>query len=421
MNKTIGIISTLDTKGIDAEYIKNKIEEQGCSTIILDTGSSGKSQVKADISQEEIARKGGENFRELTKKSRTEATRVMINGAKNVVNQLFSEGKLDGVIALGGSTGTSVGISVMKILPIGFPKLMVSTEFENPKFIGKGDITIMQTPVDILGINRILERTLTLAAAAIVGMVNAENVYHSDKPLIGITALGVTTPAVINTIKLLEKKGYEILVFHLYTEILDRFIDQGIIDGIIDLTPAELVEAYILEDLTARKDRIEKALEKGIARKDRIEKALEKGIPQVIVPGGLDMIILDSPLKETQANYNYKGRILIEHNPYVTLARTTEDENIRLAKIISEKVNRATGPVTIVIPLKGFSAVDKVEQNFYDPVITKSFTKTIENNIRKEINLIKIDAHINDKEFAQKLVEIYENNKKGGTDYEKDI
>jgi len=404
MNKTIGIIATLDTKGIEAEYLKKKIQEQGCSTIVLDVGSLGKPQAKADISQEEIVRKGGENFKKLIKKSRAEATRVMINGAKNVVNQLFSEEKLDGVIALGGSTGTSVGISVMKILPIGFPKLMVST-FLFSEFIGKEDITVMQTPVDILGINRIMKRTLTLAAASIVGMVNADNVCDSDKPLIGITALGVTTSAVMNTIKLLENKGYETVVFHINTDILDRLIEQGIIDGIIDLTPSELVKAYILEELPERKN--------------RMEKALEKGIPQVIVPGGLDMITLRSTLKEAQIKY--KGRILMEHNPYITLVRTTKDENIKLAKIIAEKANRATGPVTIAIPLKGFSAVDKLGQNFYDPVIIKSFTKTIENNIRKEVNLIKVDAHINDKEFAQKLIEIYENNKKGSSCYEKNI
>lgn len=396
MNKTIGIIATLDTKGVEAEYLKKKIQEGGCYTIILDVGSLGKPQAKADISQEEIARKGGENFKEVTNKSRAEATRVMINGAKNVVNQLFSEGKLDGVIALGGSTGTSVGTSVMKILPIGFPKLMVST-FLYSEFIGKEDITVMQTPADILGINRIMKRTLALAAASIVGMANAEDVYDSDKPLIGITALGVTTPAVMNTIKLLEKKGYETVVFHLNTEILDRLIDQGIVDGIIDLTPAELVKAYILEELPERKN--------------RMEKALEKGIPQVIVPGGLDMITLKATLKEAQADY--KGRILMEHNPYITLVRTTKDENIRLAKIIAEKANRSTGPVTIVIPLKGFSAVDKAGQNFFDPDITESFTRTIESAIKKEVNLIKIDAHVNDKEFAQRLVEVYEDNRKG--------
>jgi len=395
MNKSIGIIATLDTKGVEVEYLKKKIEEQDCSTIVIDVGSLGKPRSNADITHEEIAKKGGISFKELAKKSRADATRVMTSGAKKVINQLFSEGRLDGIISLGGSTGTSLGTSVMKILPIGFPKLMVST-FLYPQFIGQEDITVMQTPADILGINRIMKRTLALAAASIVGMVNADTISDSDKPLIGITALGVTTPAVMNTIKLLEEKGYEAIVFHVNTDILDRLIEQELIDGIIDLTPFELVKAYI------SKERPE--------RKNRMEKAIEKGIPQVIVPGGLDMITLRSTLKE--AEKKYKGRILMEHNPYISLVRTTKDENIKLAKIIAEKANRATGPVTIVIPLKGFSAVDKIGKNFYDPVITKSFTETIENNLRKGVNLIKIDAHINDEKFAQKLVEIYENNKK---------
>jgi len=395
MHKTIGIIGTLDTKGVEVEFVKKQIEKRGCSTIVIDTGALGQPQTEADITREEIAKEGGKNLEELIKANRAEATQVMIKGAKSLVRKLFAEGNLDGVISLGGSTGTSIGTSVMKILPIGFPKLMVCT-FIYSKFVGQEDITMMQTPADILGLNRIMKRTFTLAAASIVGMIEADTVYDSDKPLIGITALGVTTPAVMNTIKLLEKKGYETIVFHLKTQILDRLVDQGVINGVLDLSPAELVKTYILKELPERKN--------------RMEKAIEKGIPQVIVPGGLDMITLRATLKEVPIKY--KDRILIEHNPYITLVRTTKDENIKLAKIIAEKANRATGPVTIVIPLKGFSAVDKAGGNFYNPVILNIFTKTIENNIRKEVNLIKVDAHINDKEFAQKLVEIYENNKK---------
>lgn len=395
MKKKIGIIATLDTKGVEAEFIKKQIENRGHSTIVIDTGSLGQSQAEADISREEIAKEGGKNLEELIKANRAEATQVMIKGAKSLVKKLFAEGNLDGVISLGGSTGTSIGISIMKILPIGFPKLMVCT-FIYSKHVGQEDITMMQTPADILGLNRIMKRTFTLAAASIVGMVEADTVYESDKPLIGITALGVTTPAVMNIIKLLEKKGYETIVFHLKTQILDRLVEQGVIDGVLDLTPAELVKAYILKELPERKN--------------RLGKAIEKGIPQVIVPGGLDMITLKATLKEAQADY--KGRVLMEHNPYITLVRTTEDENIRLAKIIAEKANRANGLITIVIPLKGFSAVDKLGHNFYDPVIIKSFIKTIESNIKKEVNLFKVDAHINDEKFAQKLVEIYENDRR---------
>jgi len=396
MSKTIGIIATLDTKGYEAEYIKKQIEKKGHSAIIIDPGVLGQPLTEADISREKIAKEGGKSLKELielAKKGadRADATKVMIRGAKNIVKKLYSAGKLHGVISLGGSTGMSIGTAIMKALPIGVPKLMVCT-FISSKFIGEEDITMMQTPADILGLNRVMKKTYAQAAGSIVGMVEADiSDFEVTKPLIGVTALGVTTPAVMKIKSFLEEKGYEIIVFHIKTEILDKLVEDGVINGVIDLTPAELVKTYISKILPDRTD--------------RLESVNKKGLPQVIVPGGLDMITLRGT--EEDVPTEFRNRKLSKHGPFITLARTSIAENKRLGKIIAERANRAKGPVVIAIPLKGFSSVDKQGQAFYNPEAITAFTEAVKNNVKGEINVIEIDAHINDEEFAKRIVDIF--------------
>lgn len=404
--KTIVIPVTLDTKGEETKYLKEQIERKGPRTIIIDVGVLGKPLFKADISREKVARAGGKSLRELVEAAkkgadRSEATNVMIEGVKTIAWKLHAQGKLDGIISLGGSTGSAIGTSVMSILPIGVPKLMVSTGFEL-QFVGAKDITIMQTPADILGLNSVMRQTLASAAGAIVGMAEVR-VREKAKPLIGMTALGVTTPAVMNIKPFLEKRGYEAIVFHTKTKILDELIADDRICGIIDLTTFEImipISFHMPEEMV----------------EDRLKIAGEKGLPQIIVPGGLDMFIFPGT-KETVPS-EYSERPLHSHGPDIVLVRTTGEEVAKAAKLIAERANRAVGPVAIVIPLRGFSSVDAEGQHFYDPQADAAFARVIKNSVKKKVDIIEVNAHINDVRFAQKIVDTFDKLlKKGGAQH----
>jgi uncharacterized protein (UPF0261 family) len=404
MPKTIVMPVTLDTKGEEAKYLREQIQRKGHKTIIIDVGVLGKPLFKADISREKVARSGGKSLRELVEAAkkgadRTEATNAMIEGVKKIVKRLHSEGKLDGIISLGGSTGSAIGTSVMSVLPIGVPKLMVSTGFET-QFVGAKDIAILQTPADILGLNSIMRKTLASAAGAIVGMAEAK-VREKIKPLIAITALGVTTPAVMNIKPLVEKMGYEPIVFHSKTQILDELIGEDRINGIIDLTTFEIM-IPISFHLPAE------------MAEGRLSIAGEKGLPQIIVPGGLDMFIFPGT-KETVPP-EYGERPIHVHGPDTVLVRTTSEEIATAGKLLAKRANSAKGPVAVVIPLGGFSAVDKQGQHFYDPQADAAFGRVIKDCVKKQVDIIEVNAHINDAKFARKVAGIFDKLlKKGGS------
>ena len=397
MPKTIVIPVTLDTKGEEAEFLKKEIEKRGHNTIIIDVGILGKPLIKADIPREEVAQAGGKSLRELVEEAekgadRTEATNVMMAGLRKIVKELHSAGKLDGIISLGGSTGCALGTAAMSILPVGVPKLMVSTLFET-QFVGSKDVAIMQTPADILGLNVVMRKTLASAAGAIVGMVEAEVEEEVAKPLIGITALGVTTPAVMNLKPLLEQRGYEPIVFHARTQILEELIAENRIRGIIDLSTFEVmipISFHLPEELA----------------EGRLKIAGERGLPQVIIPGALDMFIFPGTKETVPAEY--KERKLHVHGPNTVLVRTTSEEVAKAARILAERANRAVGPVAIVIPLRGFSSVDKMGQHFYDPEADAAFARVMRDTLKKGIEIIEVDAHINDEQFAQKVIHIFD-------------
>jgi len=404
MSKTIVIPVTLDTKGEETKYLKEQIERKGLKTIVIDVGVLGKPFFKADVPREKVARAGGKSLRELVEGAkkgadRTEATEVMIEGVKQIVTKLHSEGKLDGIISLGGSTGSALGTAAMSVLPIGVPKLMVSTGFET-QFVGAKDITMMQTPADILGLNSVMRQALASAAGAVVGMVEAR-VKEKAKPLIGMTALGVTTPAVMNMKPSLEKRGYEAIVFHTKTKILDELIADDRICGIIDLTTFEIM-IPISFHLPAE------------MAEDRLKIAGEKGLPQIIIPGGLDMFIFSGTKESVPPEY--AGRLLHVHGPDIVLVRTTGEEVAMAARVLAKRANKANGPVAVVIPLRGFSAVDKQGQHFYDPKADAAFAKTIKDTLKKKVCIVEVDAHINDAQFAGKVVDIFDKLlKKGGS------
>jgi uncharacterized protein (UPF0261 family) len=253
----------------------------------------------------------------------------------------------------------------------------------------------MQTPADIVGLNRIMRRTLAQAANAIVGMVKTviEEERFDQKPMVGMTALGVTTPAVMQIATQLKKSGFEVIVFHNKTRILEELLIAGQIKGIIDLSPSELVHAYITGNLSGRKS--------------RLDILTSMSIPMIIVPGGLDTIILSHFNGGENMLKKYRNRIMSKHGPYVTVVRTNLWETKKLGSIVAEKANAAKGPVAIMIPLKGFSSIDKEGQPFYDPIITKVFVKCVRSRVKEDVQVFEVDNHINDNEFAQKVCNVF--------------
>jgi len=296
--------------------------------------------------------------------------------------------------------GLTIGANAMRALPVGVPKLMLSTLSTRlyPQAIGEADITIMQSPTDIMGLNPITNRTLAYAAGAISGMVEVQPLEKKTKPLIGITALGVTTPGVMRLQSFLQARGYDTVVFHVNSEVMDQLVEEGVIDGILDYTPFELIRIFITSD--------------SPERAARLETAGRRGIPQVIVPGGLDMIILRVARDEVPERY--KNRKIYMHGPFITAVRTTKEELVRLAEVISDKANRATGPVAVVIPLKGFSEIDKEGKAFYEPETDTAFVSELTKRLKKTVVVKEIEYHINDEQFAEEVARIYDQISKGG-------
>jgi len=405
--KTVVIVATLDTRGDEVEFLKELIENNGHSVITIDVGVMGSPYMTGDFTREEVAEAGGKSLRELVEAAtagadRRQATDVMIAGARKIVADLHSAGKLDGILSLGGSTAAATGAAVMKGLPMGLPKLLIST-FISLAPVGDEDITVMQSPVDLVGLNRIVARTLANAAGAIVGMVEQEVPNAQEKKLVGITALGVTTPAVQKVISRLEKRGYDSIVFHATSEKLDRMAKDRVIDVILDLTTFEtilkvLYPAEVLSTLSGF----------GEVDRSRLSSAAEKAIPQIIAPGGLDMHIFPGATGIDSVPLEYRGRAWSMHGPNVVLVRTTEQELEEVGASIAERANRAAGPIAVVIPLGGFSDASRKGAPLYDPQADQGFGRALKRNLDRRIKVVEVDCNINEDAFVDEVVRIFD-------------
>jgi len=405
--RTVVIVATLDTRGDEVRFLKELIENKGHRVITVDVGVMGSPYMPADFTREKVAEAGGKSLQQLVEAAnagadRKQATDVMIAGARKIVADLYSAGRLDGVLSLGGSTAAATGVSVMKGLPIGLPKLLITT-FISFTPVGDEDITVMQSPVDLVGLNKIVARTLSNAAGAIVGMVQQEVPKTLERKLVGITALGVTTPAVQKVISRLEKRGYDSIVFHATTEKLDRMVRDGVIDAIFDLTTFETVPKvlYSAEVLTRLS---------GSAQVDRsrLSCATQKAIPQIIAPGGLDMHIFPGATGIDSVPPEYRDRAWSMHGPNVVLVRTTEQELVQVGTSIAERANKAAGPVAIVIPLGGFSEASKKGAPLYDPQADQGFIRALKRNLDKRIKVIEVDCNINEDGFVDEVLRTFD-------------
>ena len=395
--RTIVLVATLDTKGLAIGYIQDKIRAQGHETIVIDAGILDKPEVKADISREEVAKAGGTSLEELLIRAqktsdRMQIIQVMIEGAAQTVKKLYDQGKVDGLLSVGGSMGTAIGVGAMKNLPLGIPKLMVATHFYPQALVGESDLTVMQCPADIMGLNPVINFTFAQAASAICAMAEVKREGKKVRPLVAMTGLGVTTPAVMKLQKLFEPMGYDNVVFHGNSEVMDQLVEDGVIDGILDFSPQELLRIFVVKEWPWRKS--------------RLESAGRKGLPQVIVPGSLDMIVLRVAKDNLPAPY--KNRKIYMHGPFITAIRTTVEELNQVAEVLADKTSRARGPLAVVFPLRGFSAIDKEGFAFYDPETNRSFLRALKEKLKKGVEIIEVDAHILDDDFVKEVVRVYD-------------
>ncbi|MFO0799178.1 MAG: Tm-1-like ATP-binding domain-containing protein [Gemmataceae bacterium] len=387
------LIGTLDTKGAETAFVRDRLRAVGVSVTVLDAGVLSPPAFVPDISREAVFAAAGADPAEVKAAGdRGRAVTLSAIGAAAVAAQLHREGKLTGVLGLGGSAGTTIATAAMRALPVGVPKLVVSTlaSGQVAPFVGTRDVTMMHSVVDVAGLNRISRAVLANAAAAMAGMVlkaiNSKLETRNSKPVIAATMFGVTTPCVEAARVILEAAGYEVLVFHATGtggRTMEGLIRDGLVTGVLDITTTELADELAGGVLSAGPD--------------RLTAAGEAGIPQVISVGALDMVNFGPP---DTTPPRYAGRRFYRHNPNVTLMRTTPSENAALGAELARKAAAATGPTTVMLPLRGVSAIDAEGKPFWWPEANESLFAAVRAETGPEVELVERDEHINDPAFA---------------------
>ncbi|MGO9567177.1 MAG: Tm-1-like ATP-binding domain-containing protein [Desulfomonilaceae bacterium] len=395
MQPTVVIAGTLDTKGEEIGYVKQLIEDTGCSTLVVDVGILHHPGIQSDISREKVAAAGGVHLGELLRRGdRRLAVQIMTQGAAKIVSDLHRQGLVSGILALGGGTGTHIGTGIMRSLPLGLPKVMLSTVASRDMrdLIGTKDITMMHSVMDILGLNPLSRKILANAAAAVAGMVGSPVRIDRERPVIGLTSFGFITEGAMLVKKMLEDQGYDVAPFHANGTggmAMEDLIDQGLIDGVLDFALHEFADALYGGYC-------------GAIGPGRLESAGNRGLPQVVVPGGLDCIVLEFDSIETMPK-NMKGRSVFWYD-FRSGVRTDREDVIRLARTISGKLNRSKGPVRFVVPLGGWSEADCKHGPLFDPETNEVFLSELKSLLDTRIQVVEEEAHINSEEFARVTV-----------------
>ena len=396
---TVALLGTLDTKVEEYTWLKDRLSELGVGVLFIDVGSFSNSQL-ADVSSDQvIAAAGAEAAGLRERRDRGEMMTVMGRGAAAVVRDLAAAGRIQGILAVGGSGGSSVAAPAMQALPVGFPKLLVSTMASGDvkPYVGEVDTTLMYSVVDVAGINSISAMVLGNAAAAIAGMAKAYEARLTappgeHKPLIGVTMFGVTTPAADEARRTLTDLGYEVLVFHATGtggRAMEKLVESGLLSGVCDLTTTELADDLVGGVLTAGPH--------------RLELAGAKGLPQVVSLGALDMVNF-GPMETVPPKF--AGRNLFVHNPTVTLMRTTTEEMAELGRRIAAKLAAATGPTELFIPLRGVSAIDVDGAPFRDAEADAALFAALREGLAgSSVVVHEVDQAINDPGFGKAMAE----------------
>lgn len=394
MSKVIALLGALDTKGAEYSFVKECIENHGHRTLVIDVGIIDPPHFTPDISRDEVAKAAGADISALAKKQdRSEAVAAMSRGAATLLPKLHAEGRFDAVLALGGTGGTSVACAAMRTLPLGVPKVMVSTVAggDVSGYVGIKDIVMIPSIVDVAGLNRISREVFARAAAIVCAMAETKVPEGQDKPVIVASMFGNTTPAVNHAKAILDQQGFETLVFHCTGSggrTMESLIQAGMVTGVLDITTTEWADELVGGVLTAGPTRLE-----GAAR---------AGVPAIVVPGCLDMVNFWAP--ET-VPAKFKGRKFYPHNPNVTLMRTNVEENRQLGAILAEKLNLSVGPVTVLLPLRGLSVIDSAGGAFWWPEADQALFNALKSGLRSDIPVVEMDCVINDPAFAEACVQ----------------
>jgi len=414
MPKPILIVSSLDTKGQEVTFLKELIERRGQQAILLDMGTGGEFSIPADISCEDVAKAGGISIHEMrtSTKSRGEIVSIMTKGAIKKTLELFQSDNIAGIVGVGGVSNTTMATDIMKALPFGIPKLMVSSGAAMPSyaggFFGSSDIAIISSVVDMAGLHELSKSILSRAAGAICGMVETgagavmDSLKQTEMPLIAMTEFHYSDICCKLVREYLEEKGYKVIPCHAQgvgDRAMDKLLDQGIFDGVVDIVPSGLSEELFGGNRAAGPD--------------RLEAAGKRGIPQIITPCGFEMISC-GPLQRKDSgdplwiSRNLADRRYYLHDAYRVQARTNADELKLVAKTVAEKLNKAKGPVTFMIPEKGWSTLSVEGQTLYDPNDDKVLVDELKKHLKPEIEVRNVEAHLNTPEFAMALVEAFD-------------
>lgn len=395
-NKTVLIIATLDTKAQEVLFVKNLIEERGVKTLVMDTGTTGQCPFAPDIPSHKIAEAVSRTLPELLSfHDESRAMGEMAKGAEIVVTELLEKSAFDGVIALGGTMGTSLALRVFQRLPTGLVKVLVSTValsyFVTPQGL-RNDIVMFQVASDLWGLNRLAKRDLTRAALATACAVESDEEETEEyAPFVTMTTLGGSFLKYASPVKeRLEREGYEVAIFHsvsIQGGIMERLIEEGKVHGVLDLCPQELLAEFS---------------DGHCCSPGRMEAAARKGIPQVVGPGGLGFFPWGS-LKDLPERF--KGRFTFSHNEIASGIKASLEEMAGAAEIMADRLNGARGPVTVIIPEKGFLEYDRPGQRLYYPKGRKIFVDTLRDHLNSELDFISMDCHINDPVYAEKVAE----------------
>lgn len=398
MDKTILLIATHDTKEEEARFLKSCIAANGLGVLVMDTGILAPPKGRVDISREEVADRGGRPLEEaLARGDKRECTEIMCQGAASLAKSLFDQGRIFGVIGIGGAQGTEIASAAMRALPTGVPRLMASTVANGPHqfgfYVGTKDLTIMHTVSDLQGLNFLSKQILQNAAGAICGMVRhfEGRMLKPEGIPVAMSMLGTTTPGALRAKKILEDNGYEVVTFHQNGTggiAMEDMISEGAFRGVLDLNLHEIGDRYV-------------GGLHGAIRADRLTAAGTMGVPQVVAPGSGNYTVQGSPESLTA---DMRSRKHFDYNPHLTLVRLVPAELIEVAKEIAAKLNRARGPVKVFIPLKGFSFPDREGLPHWEPEGNQVFIDALKKHLDDSIPLVELDAHINDPDFIDPVI-----------------
>ena len=397
--KTICLVGAFDTKGAEYGFVRQQILARGHEVLTVNTGIMGSTDLfPVDVQAYDVARAGGGSLEQLrASKDRGEAIKVMCSGAPAIIKSLYDDRMIDGIIGMGGTGGTAVVTSAMRALPVGVPKVCVSTTAAGDVgvYVGTKDITMIPSIVDVAGINRISRIVFSRAAGAVCGMVETDISESSgDKPVVAATMFGNTTPCVNACMANLSTEGYEVLVFHATGtggKTMESLVREGLVDAVLDITTTEWADTVC----------------GGVfdAGPERLDAAGQRGIPHLIVPGCVDMANFGS-MDTVPEKYKKQNRTFYEWTPSATLMRTNKEENAKMGKVFAEKANAAKGPAAFLIPLRGVSMLDGDNEPFCDREADRAMFDAIKANLREGIELVEMDNNINDPEFSAKAVEM---------------